>query len=67
MYKLCGGTLLVLTLHSCKSEGKEADFLEHLLKILLPSFKRFNTQTYNNGVNLFKQCKTDRCKFYLLQ
>ena len=57
MYKLCGGTLLVLTLHSRKSEGKEADFLEHLLKILLPSFKRFNTQAYDNGVNLFKQCK----------
>lgn len=36
MYKLCGGTLLVLLLHSSKNKISETSFLIDMLKILAP-------------------------------
>lgn len=50
MFKLCGGTLLVLLLHSRKTGSKETAFLSDMLKVL-------DTNLYINNITIKEQTK----------
>lgn len=56
MYKLCGGTLLVLLLNSRKAEIKETSILEAMLKLLNPNLF-INKSTLKEQTKKFKICK----------
>lgn len=56
MYKLCGGTLLVLLLNSRKAEIKETSILEAMLKLLNPNLF-INKSTLKEQTKKFKMCR----------